>query len=245
MKPYFSILMVATRTTFYKIAGILAAMMVAEFISFYRVLSQMPSDAPMSLEAVIQTARIPLVSGIGFLLICVVVSLTGVEGSGSKVRYTLQRLQVSEKGILFIWALYNIAVLLILWAVQVGGAWLMSHMYLNAVNPFYYNDQTVFLAFYRNPFLHSLLPLAEMSRLFRNLALILALGISAACFSYKQRRNQRGIAILVIMLMTFALFPGGIGHLASDLLIAIGALSIMAHTLFSVMTTGGKDESET
>ena len=56
------------------------------------------------------------------------------------------------------------AALVIFWAAQVLFVLLLCRVYLAKADPACVNAQTVFLAFYRQKFLHSLLPLAETSR---------------------------------------------------------------------------------
>ena len=168
MRQYISVLAVAIRSTIWKIAGILLLMSAAETTSFYMQLQKAADGRLISLEELFLTSRIPLISGLAFLFICVVLSLVGYEMSGSRTRYTIQRLSIREEATVLLWAGHNMISLLIFWVVQLGIALMLSKVYIDFMEPIYYNSQTLFLAFHRNAYLHSLLPLEETSRLIRN-----------------------------------------------------------------------------
>lgn len=75
-----------------------------------------------------------------------------------------------------------------------------------AQDPDMVNSQTVFLAFYRVPFLHSLLPLADGWRYVRNAVLCAALGVCAAAFPVQQRQGNRGFAAVILTALTVLFF---------------------------------------
>jgi hypothetical protein len=78
----------------------------------------MPAGEHVGLEQMIAQSGIPLVCGICFLLICAILSLTGCEFSGSRLRYTLKRLSVREETTVLWWAVYNTFCFFVFWAVQ-------------------------------------------------------------------------------------------------------------------------------
>ena len=94
---------------------------------------------------------------------------------------TLRRLRVSEGAALAWKGLFGAACFLLLWVVQTAVCLGMGLWYAAAVGPAYRSAQTVLLAFYRVPFLHSLLPLAETAECMEKLredGLIRAWGVS-------------------------------------------------------------------
>ncbi|QOX64303.1 hypothetical protein FRZ06_13595 [Anoxybacterium hadale] len=234
MNRYVSVFLLALRSTVYKIAGVLLLMAGAEGVLFWMQLQRTGGNKIVLLEEIIQSSGIPLVSGGAFLLVCVILSLVGCELSGSRVRYTIQRLSVREEAVVILWGVNSMLALYIFWAVQLGIVLLLSKLYIDIMEPVYFNSQTLFLAFHSSGFLHSLLPLEETSRLLRNVALIFSLGITASCFAQKQRRGQRGVAVVLLAALTIIFFSSDLGLLGSDITISVIALATAAFSLYSI-----------
>lgn len=231
MRRYLSVLALAARSTIYRVFGLLLLTFAAEAALFYRALQSAATGGLDTPEALIDGSGIPLVCGASFLLLCALLSLTGYERAGCKTRYTIRRLSVREETVVLLWACYNTACFILFWAVQVLAALVLCRWYLAAVDPAYWNGQTVFLAFYRSGFLHSLLPLAEKTRFVRNGALAAALGLASACFAMKQRRGKLGTAVAVLAVVTLVKFPREMGSFSSDITLILVALSVAAWCL--------------
>ena len=60
------------------------------------------------------------------------------------------------------------------------------------------DTQTLFLACWRNPYLHSLLPLQDWPRLVYNVLLLIALALSLACFSFLRRHGRRSLECFIV-----------------------------------------------
>lgn len=235
MRQYLSVLALAARSTVYRVSGLLLLTFGAEAALFYRALQSASDGGLNTPEALIDGSGIPLVCGVSFLLLSALLSMTGYERAGVRTRYTIRRLSVREETVVLLWACYNTACFLLFWAFQVLAALVLCRWYLAAVDPAYWNGQTVFLAFYRSDFLHSLLPLEEKSRFVRNLALAPALGLAAACFAMKQRRGKLGISAGVLAAFTLMEFPRKMGSFSSDMvgmLIALGAAAWCVFDIF-------------
>ncbi len=235
MKRYFSVLMLAAGSTIYKISGLLLLMAALETASFYRLLQIGPVDQFYALESLIDRSGIPLICGFAFLGLCLILSLTGYESGRSKISYTLQRLSLREETIALLWSGYYLVCFLIFWAVQLLIVLCLSRLYIAVVDPAYLNEQTVFLAFFRNDFLRSLLPLEETSRLLRNGALLLSLSLGAACFPLKQRRGKRDIAMSFLAVFTFWSFPQEMGRFGSDAWIFLLALALAGNSAYYIL----------
>jgi hypothetical protein len=242
MRKYFSVFLVAVRSTMYKIMGILILMAAAETILFWIQLKGIESGIPLSLEELVRISRISLVSGAAFLAVCCILSLVGYEMSGSRTRYTIQRLSVKEEAVVLLWALNSMIALCIFWAAQLGIVLLLSKIYIDFLEPVSFNRQTIFLAFHRSGFLHSLLPLEETSRVLRNVAMIFGLGIAAACFAQKQRQGQKGIAIMVLTALTVVTFSGDMGKLGTDIGIIAAFLAAAVFSVYSIFRTEANKE---
>ena len=148
--------------------------------------------------------------GAAFLLICIVLCLPGC-GYGSVCGYTMRRLNISERAVFVMQAIYNAMMLTVLWAVEIIVCLLLCRAYVSAVAPSLVSHQTIGLAFYRNVFLHSLLPMADITVWIRNIIMVLVLSLAAASFPYKQRRGKFAADIVVYALIALIFFSRAIG----------------------------------
>ncbi|MDY5972239.1 MAG: hypothetical protein SPJ01_05110, partial [Butyricicoccus sp.] len=96
-------------------------------------------------------------------------------------------------------------------------------------------NQTVFLAFYRVPLLHSLLPLAHISRWVRNFLLLAGLSITAAGVPYAQRRGERVAPVIVLVSVTNFQFVRDLSESGSDVMLSVLSIVTATVTLISVL----------
>ncbi len=230
IRQHLSLLMLAARSTVYKMLGLFTLTAAAQGALFHLAFQRLSSGGFVGLEHLINESRIIVPSGACFVSLCVLLSLTGSEFGGSKMGYSLGRLSVKEETTAFWWAIYNSGCFLLFWAFQAATALFLCRMYVAKVDPSLLTRQTVFLAFYRNSFLHSLLPLKESSRFWRNIIFALSLGICAALFSWYQRRGKTSGAIFGLTAVVLVSFSKPIDHFASDMFLSIVALSMAVST---------------
>lgn len=143
MRQHLSVLMLAARSTIYKVLGLFVLTALAESALFYFNLQKTLAGEPLGLEQLISESRIALVCGASFLLLCALLSLTGCEMGGSKLRYTLQRLSVGEETIVLWWELYNAICFFLFWALHVVIVLLLSRLYVARMDAAYVTDQTI------------------------------------------------------------------------------------------------------
>lgn len=204
MKKHLSVLALCAGETFARVLALLAAMGVLESVLFaLHWLRRDPAQPMITAEDMLP--GIPLICALGFLFSVILLLDGGGEG-GSAAGYTLQRLRICEEAVVLWKAAYNSLCLLLFWAVQTAVAIGLYSWYTAAIGPAYSSAQTVFLAFYRIPFLHNLLPLDNWTRYLRNIALILAMGYCIAARGYKLRRDSRYGWGLIIFLWGTAVF---------------------------------------
>ncbi len=202
MKRHLSIWMLMARSTICKVLGLLLALAAADGALFALTLRQ--GTSILGLEQVLTEWPFPIAFGACLLLLTAVLCLNGCEFS-AKQGYTLRRLRVSQREI-FLWqAVHNAVCYFLLLAVQTLIVLALCRVYV-ARYPDMVNGQTVFLAFYRVPFLHSLLPLADVWRYVRNAVLCAALGVCAAAVPVQQRQGNRGFAVVILTISTVAFF---------------------------------------
>lgn len=238
MKRYYSVLAIGARSSIYKIIGILLAMVALQAGLFYLLAAQTPAKAPLSPEGMILQSHIPWVSAAAFAAVCGVLCLAGSEVSHSRVRYTIRRLSVRERETVLLWAGYNTMCFLLFWAVQALILLLLCKWYLGGLDPAYHSRQSLFLACYRSAFLHSLIPMEEVSRLVRNLLLAAALGLLTARFSFLQRRDKKSIGIFVLAAITILFFSQPMGSGTEDFFMGFLAASAIVFGISSIWEDG-------
>lgn len=200
MKKHFSVFMLMARSTMVQILGLLVLMAAAEGALFWLTMNRGATDSGFSLELVIRDGRMIWVFGICFLLLTALLSRTCRQVSGS---YTAMRLSVSERWVFFWQGVHNVLCYLLFWAVQILIAAALCRLYTAKAPTEYISGQTVFLAFYRSKFLHSLLPFEDVLFWVRNGVMALALGVCTAC---RPGRADRGVWAQIILSAVVVVF---------------------------------------
>ncbi|MDO4482038.1 MAG: hypothetical protein Q4C14_04840 [Bacillota bacterium] len=232
MKKHLSIIMLMAGSTFYKLIFIFAAMAAAETALFYKTLKFAAGVSSnyisiSCIEMIIHESRITWIFFLAVLLISLVLCRTGCEFK-SRQGYTLKRLALSEKGV-FLWqAVYSTLCYIILWGIQLILLLVFCKIYLDMPENASASHQTVFASFYRNKFMHNMLPLDDSIVYIRNIVLAFGLGFASAVFSYKQRRGGFGAQIIVLAAASLLFFNKEMGSLDyCGLLIIISSLTII------------------
>lgn len=209
-----------SRCSFYKIAAVLFLMILAECVSFAMLLQERQS--PDSLEAMIDYSLTPMIflAALGFTF--GILSLTGGR-LDSKSRYTLMRLRLSKPQLFLVRLAFNILCLVMVFAVQIALAFWMVRLYKETFDPPHSAERLLFLTFYRNTFLHCLLPMAETGKWVRNLLLLLAFG-TEACAGEK----NRGVTQISLFIMTACWFIGPIGPGYRDIICEVVYIVVIA-----------------
>ena len=167
MKKHLSVFGFFARSSFFKVLLILLAMCAVEFTFFHFGLKdaleayEVVGSGMPSLERMFMRAATNVYFRVALALITVVICLPGCEFK-SKTSYTMRRLSISERATFFHQAAYNALVYLMLFGVQLVAVFGLSQYYLSVVPEECISNQSMFLAFYRNDFLHSLLPLEDV-----------------------------------------------------------------------------------
>ena len=248
MKKYGSVFALFTRNTFYKILFIMGVMTGVELFWFHQRLmwitpyeaweaGLMPAEE-YSLEWLIDRSNGYGWFCIGFTLVTVVLCWN-LCNFGSKSSYTLWRMRITEKKILFMQSTYNVLCYILLFAVQMGIFLIQYHMYCGYIKNV--TNQTLFLAFYRNAFMHSILPLEDSFRWVLNFIIVLSCSIGAALFSYIQRRGKMAWSMLVMLACILLGFERELGD--QMILITAFLAFAIAGTMLYRQVFQKKDES--
>lgn len=210
MRQHTAVLLLLARSTLYPVLGLLALLGLAEWGLFSMALERALAACPTALETVIETSGLGWALAVGFLALSALLCASGCV-RGTRSDYTLRRLSLPEWTI-FLWqGAYNSACLLLLWASQATVALGLSAWFTARTGA---DGMAVFLAFYRDPIFHSLLPLEDGWVWARNLVICLELGIIDAFVPYQQRRGRPVISIVAWLgiLWTIGLFPDSMGN---------------------------------
>ena len=168
---------------------------------------------------------------VALVLISIVICLPGCEFK-SNTSYTLRRLSISERATFFHQAAYNALVYLMLFGVQLVAVFGLSQYYLSVVPEECISNQSIFLAFYRNDFLHSLLPLEDIGLWIRNGLLVITFALATAEYPYRQRRHKFSSTALALVVYTIVWFDQDIGQLGHVITTAIIALMLIGTTVY-------------
>lgn len=256
MKKYLSVFGLYARSSIYRVLGVLLVMGVAEAGLFIAKLQAALADynnphdvsgigrkpEMLHFEEVIEGCHIPLCFMVAFILITICLCLPGTEFQ-SKTGYTLRRLSISERRVLFIQWMYNVTVYIIIFAVQLIICFGLSFVYMREVPAELISNQTVFLAFYRSEFMHALLPLSEAGMWFRNAFLVIGLGFAAAEFSYNQRRKGYGIAIIALSIFAIVSFRTEMGSIGGFFFSMVIVAFYVGNALYNLFRKEVVDEN--
>ena len=228
MRKYISIFELFARSTIYKILSVLVAMGAIQVVMFCKaMLEWFPADSYhldfqaieyYTLEYMMDRSKSAIFLGIAFVVITLILCWNGCN-IGSKSSYTIQRLQVTEKKIFMMQSIYNSLCYLLLLGTQIGVFFIQSSLY--AARAGHLTNQTIFLAYYRNDFMHSVLPLEGTVRWGINILIVLGCGILAAMFTYLQRRGKTAGVLLVVVACVLFGFVQELGEVLGFMIVVI------------------------
>lgn len=206
MKKHLSVLALWLRLKLLPGLGIMALMVSAELVLFASSLGRGDSWLP-SMDSLLSRCGIRHIFFIAFVLLLILLSR-----SWAKARYTLARLSLREE-IGAVWdSVCNIGCFFLLWGVQLVAVLVMSRWYLEyaaGADPAAVGAQTLVLAFYRDSFLHFLLPLRHGDVWVSNICLFTAAGLLCAFDSYRIRRGNKSFWSVAFVPMVAMSLGGG------------------------------------
>ena len=180
------------------VLGVTAVIEAGAFAAFGR-------DAENFGEAV-RLSRLSWICAAAFGAFCLILSLNGCQ-SDTRLDDTFGRLKTSGRTVFFCQCAYNTLCLLLLWGAQTTIVFLLSRWYL-PLHTESAGHQGLLVDFYRNGFLHGLLPLSEWSRWTRNIVSVWTLGVLMASVPLRQRQGRRTV-LPVVTAAAAALTAGG------------------------------------
>lgn len=238
MKKYLSMIMLAARGTFYKLTAILAAMAVAECGAVYYAMHREGIAYYISsYDGAVNYYRLSTIADdmyfgpiflASFILLSVAILSHGSGTGESQMQYTLGRLSVNERVTVLLWGLCYTIYYFILWAFQAVLAFVLLSYCVGTMPAESVTVQSVFFTFYKNEFLHGILPLDDGTRYFSDICSCLSLGVTASCFSCKRRYGRKGFTFFVAAVCSAFWISREMGSFATDITFGIFLLGITA-----------------
>ena len=218
MRQHLSVLLFFVRNSFYKILLVLFGLAAVESALFFwnwklcKVQYEAGEVSMLAAEVVLGEIPMHKIFMASVILVGLLLCRTG-RRKGGRQEYTLHRLQISPRSV-FVWqAVYNCGCFFLLWAVQAAVAAGLCLYFVRTEEPFFITNQSLFLAFYRDSFLHGLIPLADVFCWIRNVLLFLMLGLLAADLVYCERTGKKhGWLMLYFASINLSMFPETLWH---------------------------------
>lgn len=230
MNKHLSVLAMWARSNLRRVLVLLGLMAVLEAALFAVQLGRLSGGA---LEEILK--GVPVIAAITLQVYMFFLCYSGDEEKG--VGYVLGRLSLREETAILWKGVCNAVYLLLFWAVQAVLAVLFAQWYAASLDPARGSAQTVFLAFYRVPFLHGLLPLGEWTGYVRNLLVVLGLGLESGAAAYRWRRGGRFPLAFAMELLALLYFAKGPGDLTGSAWVGAAAFLGAAVSRLSIIAT--------
>ena len=229
MKRTSSVWMAAARNLWWKLLLIVVVLSAAEIGLYHwsiREIQKMYNGFVVdSLQNIVEKAKLQLVFFAALIALTACCCLQGSRFSGKNI-YTLQRLPLSEWQITLLWALVHLACFVILWAVQVALIFVLWGFYAAEFSPAA-PGLDLLVSIYTTDLFHTVLPLADTSRLVYLITYWFCMAFLTATFGFFQRRGRYRISLLIMLACYFALIKE-IGSFASNVLFTIFCLILAA-----------------
>lgn len=214
MKQHITMLGFYVKNSFYKVLGVLLLMTAVECALFYTIRERMLSQylageiRTVTMELIVEKARLELVLIVVVTIVYFLLLHSG-KANGSHPEYTLYRLRIKPQSV-FLWqAVYCSGCFLLVWAVQAVAAVGLGMYFVKTAEPFMVTNQSLFLAFCRNDFLHGLIPLENVYGWITNLLFIFMTGILAAYEAgYARKAADSMLAAFGVILIALRCFSG-------------------------------------
>lgn len=243
IKPTLALWALLAESSIYKILTVLAVTAAAEVLLFRGGIKAAGDTLTeyRSLTAAVEGSHISLVFLAALGLIYFI--LVWTEGRlSSQSSGTMLRLKLSGSRIFWSKAVYNLACLVLLFAVQ---AWLCIWLirgYGRAAEGGDASPLSLFLAFYRIDFLHCLLPMAEAGKWVRNVLLLSAFAVEAAAAETGKGKGEKTEYVPAILLYTLTTgwFAAPLGGTVLDWLSMILYLFVISLNIWHVYKAEGE-----
>lgn len=226
------------RMNILRVITILLITVTAEVLLFCRAAS-LPNTG---LEDVIARSGVLWVMAAAFVLLTVQLCAAGGD-RGGRQNYTLQRLALQERTVTFWQMAVNALFYLLFWTLQ-GLALIILCAVVRDTGDVL-SGQALFLACWRSPLLHGLIPMGEVLIWIRNVCFCAVLGIVTAKFSWCRRRGKFGVGVLFAAAACLLFFPREVGKAVEDTLVMLFLLTVASGAVTGIVTEEEEDDEKT
>lgn len=239
MKQHITMLGFYVKNSFYKVLGVLLLMAAVEGALFYFIGQQMVNQQlagelyVVTLELIVEKTQLDLVFIVAAVVIYFLLFYSG-KAKGSHPEYTLYRLKLTPRSV-FLWqVVYCIGCFFLVWVVQAAVAAGLGIYFVKTADPSLVTNQSLYLAFYRNEFLHALLPLKNVYGWITNLLFVIMLGILTAYEAgYARKVTDHMLSAYGVILIGSNWFSRpGLGTMVLAIIIFIVAAGMAGYYVF-------------
>lgn len=233
-KPALSLWALLARSNLYKIMAVLAVMAAVEGILFY---NRCMKQGYIWLEDTLESSHIARVFLTALGIAAFILAWTE-ERLDRKSGAVMGRLRLSGRSIYAVKAAYNVFCIALLFTVQIWLCILFVTFYGKeaADDPVF--PQRLFLAFYRNEFLHSLLPMAEGWKWVRNILMVLAFGMETAA----GRREKNYVPLVALYVVSASWFVSSLGGGILDVFSGGAYIVVIAVNIWQAWKKDDRDD---
>lgn len=222
MKKHMSVFQLMVRCSFYRVLAVLTVMIVLQTGLFWFALNHGISTEGFGLEYVFEKSHIDIVF-IGAMIAMDILLRAATEYEAERKNYTMMRLSVTRREVYYWHFASNMLYYLLFFCVQLLTVIMLGMMYLKFAPVEYVTGQTLFLACYRNDFLHSLLPFGDFPYWIRNFLVLIAAGFWSAYYpkeeeTEKKKKQFHGFVVLPV------LYSRGLGDYMNCIILGIYAV---------------------
>ena len=231
MRKHLSVFMLMLRSGVYKMLIIMLGMAVVEAA----ILAIMPEAGTQTLNELVDSSQIYYV----YLLataFTVALMLSVCSFGSAKPRYTLARLSVSEKTVMFWHWLAAFLVFILLWLWQIMLIYAFALWHSAVAEPGYISSQSIYLANFRSQFIHSVLPLEDTSRFIRNIVMALCMGGVCATGAHNVRRGKKPVAAIMLIAVFGGTYRAEHFEISYDAVMMVTFAIVLIVSLVSVYT---------
>ncbi len=228
MKKYLSVLALDVRGTIYKILGVLLVMSAAQLANFYRVLRGNLAQwhqynynmdlneydmLIITFEQALEEGYIQYFFGAMLVFVCAILIWGCSEHGKVRSKFFLWRLRIERRQVYVVWSIYRSFIIALVIAWQILLVIAMNGMYQSLIAG-EMAPQSLFLSFYRNLFLHSLLPLSDVFSMVWLGMFIVLCGMGTAYIGYRGIAEHQSACSAVLGVMAYAILFVAVGILS-------------------------------
>jgi hypothetical protein len=237
MRKYLSVFGLYARSTLIKAILVIIGTCGIQALLLWLRYRKLSGEGACLIEECVMNSGVQIVLLLAFLLLTALLCIPGAAGG---TRYTLERLRVSEKTAFALHAVTAMFTYFMLWAAQVCLFYAFAVWFARTASPAA-GEQAIFLAFYRNDLMHSLLPLQTAELWVRNVLFVVVMGLVAAETPLLARKKRYSYTVLPAAVLVICFFVRGLTTQRNVILAAVMLAVVLLKILFD-FAVGEEDE---